>query len=132
MSQAAAPRIDPNRVSAPTFKAALNILDKWGCTSTQKYQILGMGRSAFFNAQKDPEHVRLSQDQLTRASYVLNIHAALRTVFENPENVYGFMAMPNNNPYFNGARPLEIIGKGHFGALHETAKRVDALRGGLW
>jgi len=42
--------------------------------------------------------VRLSQDQLTRASYVLNIHAALRTVFENPENLYGFMAMPNNNP----------------------------------
>jgi len=76
--------------------------------------------------------VRLSQDQLTRASYVLNIHAALRTVFEKSGEPVRLHGDAQQQPYFNGARPLEIIGKGNFGALHETAKRVDALRGGLW
>jgi len=53
-------------------------------------------------------------------------------VFENPTNVYGFMAMPNNNAYFNGAAPLTLIGSGAFGTLYEVAKRIDALRGGMW
>lgn len=132
MAQAAARQNDTTHLSRPAFKAALNVLTKWGCNTDQKQKILGMSRSAFFKAQSNPDAVRLSGDQLARASYVLNIHAALRTVFENPENVYGFMNMRNQNPYFNGARPLEIIAKGHIGSLHETAKRIDALRSGLW
>ncbi len=40
----------------------------------------------------------------------LNIHQALRIVFENPANQYGFMKMKNHNPYFSGRSPLEVIG----------------------
>ena len=59
------------------------------------------------------------------------MHSALRIVFSNPENTYGFMSMKNNNAFFNGATPLSIIENGDFGSLHEVAKRVDVLRGGM-
>ena len=53
-------------------------------------------------------------------------------VFTNPDNVYGFMKMVNNNPYFNGRTPLSLIATGQFGALYEVAKRVDSMRSGQW
>lgn len=46
----------------------------------------------------------LDDDQLARISLVLNIHASLRTIFDNPDNVYGFPSMNNHNPFFDGVR----------------------------
>lgn len=114
------------------LKTALNILDKWGCSPDQIQAILQISRATYFKYRKDPGAANLTHDQAERISLLLNIHAALRTIFENPENVYGFMSMKNDNPYFNGKSPLEIISTGSFAALYETFKRIDALRGGLW
>src|SRR5690606_2671142 len=108
------------------LKAALNILSRWGCTPEQCQAILQVSRTAFFKYRKEPEAANLTHDQVERISLLLNIHAALRTIFENPENVYGFMAMENDNPFFNGKTPLEIISRGSFAALYETFKRIDA------
>ena len=114
------------------LKAVFNILDKWGCNREQILNILQISRSAYHKYRADPTSAKLNNDQLERLSYLLNIHAALRIVFDNPDNVYGFMSMPNQNPFFNGAAPLEIIASGNFGALYETHSRIDALRGGGW
>lgn len=114
------------------FKAAVQILANWGCDSGQMADILGMGRSNFFRLKKDPGKAKLSVDQLDRISYLLNIHQALRLMFDNPENIYGFMGMRNHNPYFNGTAPLELITRGHLADLYEVSKRIDALRGGHW
>ncbi len=81
---------------------------------------------------KNGSFKNLSDDQLERVSYLLNIHQALRIVFSNPANVSGFMGLKNHNDYFAGRTPLEIINSGKFGDLYEVARRVDALRGGLW
>ncbi|NHN35912.1 DUF2384 domain-containing protein [Pseudomaricurvus alcaniphilus] len=116
-------------VGAKGLKAVLNILDKWKCTPEQQWRMLGMKKSTYYRYREDPGQARLSGDQLERLSYILNMHAALRVVFDNPENVYGFMSMQNNNPFFNGASPLEIAATGSFGSLYEVYKRVDALRG---
>lgn len=114
------------------FKVGFNILDKWGCTALQKQAILGIKKGSFNRYQKDPETVSLSDDQLERISYIANMHQALRTVFSNPDNVYGFMSMNNNNPYFNGKTPLSIISTGNFGSLYEVFKRIDGMRSGQW
>jgi uncharacterized protein (DUF2384 family) len=108
-------------------------LDKWGCSPDKALHILGMKKSTYYK-NKDKAHTpKLSGDQIERISYILNIHAALRVVFDNPKNVYEFMFMQNFNLFFNGSAPLEIIASGHFGALYETFKRIDSLRdGGLW
>jgi uncharacterized protein (DUF2384 family) len=114
------------------FKMGNNILDKWECSAAQKQAILGIPRSSFHRYQKDPSTVSLSSDQLERLSYIANIHQALRIVFSNPDNVYGFMGMINQNPYFNGKSPLSIISTGNFGALYEVSKRIDSMRSGQW
>lgn len=123
---------ETRNVGGVGLKTAFNILDKWGCSREQILNILQISRSAYHKYRAEPKSAKLSNDQLERLSYLLNIHAALRIVFDNPSNAYGFMSMPNHNPYFNGATPLEIIASGHFGALYETHNRIDALRGGDW
>jgi hypothetical protein len=123
---------DARRMSVIGLKAAFNILDKWGCTAEQAQAILRLPRATYYKYRNDPESARLDRDQLTRISYLLNMHQALRIVFENPENVYGFMRKRNHNPYFHGRAPLDVIESGDFAALYETFRRIDTLRSGLW
>jgi hypothetical protein len=113
------------------LSTALNILMKWDASTDQACNILRVSRSTITRTQQG-KGVELDGDQLDRASIVLNCHAALRLVFDNPENVYGFPNMENHNDFFNGRKPLEIMAQGDFFSLMETYKRIDALRGGGW
>jgi hypothetical protein len=119
---------------AAGLKAAVAILEKWGATGEQATAILRVSRSTYARAKRrDPEwRVSLDEDQLTRISLVLNIHAALRVIFDNPENIYGFMAMANHNAYFNGRSPLSIIAHGGMLELYEVFQRIDSLRSAQW
>ena len=127
-------QVDINSANASKigFKAAVNILQHWGCKTEAMIKILRVNRSTFFAYKSAKKPFVLDADQLTRISYILNIHAALRQFFSNPENVYGYMTMANSNPYFEGRKPLEIIAGGDFGALYEVFNRVDNLRSGGW
>ena len=113
------------------FKLGSNILEKWRCSASDKQAILGLTKSSYYRFQNN-ESATLSNDQLERISYIANIHQALKMVFSNPDNVYGFMAMKNDNPYFNGNSPLSLISTGKFGTLYEVFKRIDAMRNGQW
>jgi hypothetical protein len=113
-------------------RAAMKILDKWKCSAEKQQNILQLSRAAFYKYRnEETKTASLSHDQLTRISYLLNMHSALRIVFTNPDNIYGFMTMKNDNAFFNGVSPLSVIESGEFGNLHEVAKRVDVLRGGV-
>ncbi|MEC9482090.1 MAG: antitoxin Xre-like helix-turn-helix domain-containing protein [Halomonas sp.] len=120
--------------AAAGLKAAVTILEKWSASNEQGTAILRVSRSTYARAKRgDPDwEVNLDSDQLTRISLVLNIHAALRVIFDNPENLYGFMAMANHNAYFHGKSPLELIGQGGILTLYEVFKRIDSLRGAQW
>ncbi|MCD5977522.1 MULTISPECIES: antitoxin Xre-like helix-turn-helix domain-containing protein [Pseudomonas] len=116
------------------LRTALRILDKWDASSEQACRILRISRSTYTRAKQTGSEwsVGLDMDQMHRISFVLNIHAALRTVFDNPDNVYGFPAMANDNEFFNGRKPLDIMAQGDIVSLYETFRRVDALRGAQW
>ncbi|WP_411960799.1 antitoxin Xre-like helix-turn-helix domain-containing protein [Pseudomonas mandelii] len=116
------------------LRAAVGILEKWSASSDQACHILRISRSTYTRArQRDPAwSVTLDSDQMQRISFVLNIHAALRLVFDNPDNVYGFPSMANHNEFFNGRSPLEIMAQGDMISLYETFKRIDVLRGAQW
>jgi hypothetical protein len=116
------------------LRAAVGILQKWEASSDQACRILRISRSTYTRArQRDPDWaVALDADQMQRISFVLNIHATLRLIFDNPQNVYGFVAMANDNEFFNGRSPLEIMAQGDMISLYETFRRIDALRGGQW
>ena len=91
---------DPKALSMAGFKAADNILSSWGCTAQQSQNILKISSTSYHKFKANPEKTNLSDDQLERVSYLLNMHQALRIVFSNPANVSGFMSMNNNNDYF--------------------------------
>lgn len=110
------------------FKLANNILKKWGCTTDEKQAILGLTHTSYNHFQKGDDRAKLSNDQLERISYIANIHQSLRIVFSNPENVYGFMGMKNDNPYFCGRSPISLILNGSTETLNEVFKRIDAMR----
>jgi len=116
------------------LRAAVGIPEKWGASSDQACRILRISRSTYTRAkQRDPGwSVGLDSDQMQRISFVLNIHAALRLVFDNPENVYGFPTMANENEFFNGRTPLDIMSQGDMISLYETFRRIDVLRGAQW
>ncbi|APX91769.1 hypothetical protein BWR19_01760 [Halomonas sp. 1513] len=120
-----------NKDKATTgLQVAVTILEKWGATVEQGTAILRVSPDTYAYAkQRDPEwQISLDDDQLGRISYVLNIHAALRILFENSDNLYGFMGMTNYNEGFNGRSPLEVIACGSISTLRETWLRVNMER----
>lgn len=116
------------------LQTAVTIFEKWNATVDQVCRTLRISRSTYTRAkQRDPEwSVSLDSDQMQRISFVLNIHAALRTVFDNPDNVYGFPSKVNHNDFFNGRSPLETLSQGDMISLYETFRRINALRGAQW
>lgn len=132
LTEPISPRPATEKQGKTALKVVLRILEKWGCSEAEKQALLGIGRSTLHKYQSAPDSARLTPDLMERLSYLLNMHQALRIVFENPENVYGFLRMANHNAYFNGKTPMDIMTTGRMAHLYEVAKRVDALRGGSW
>lgn len=120
----------PANAAQAAVGTALNIMDKWNCSEKEKMALLGVGRSTLHKYQSAPASARLSPDLLERISYLLNIHAVLRIVFENPENQYGFLRMPNKNSFFDGKAPMDILSSGLMSALYEVHRHLDAMRNG--
>lgn len=114
------------------LKAALNILAKWQCSEAEKQALLGIKRSTLHKYQDDPSSARVTLDLTERVSYLLNIHHALRLLFSNPENVYGFVRLDNQSAPFNGLTPMQFMQSGRCAALYEVFRHVDGLRGGQW
>ncbi|WP_018983358.1 antitoxin Xre-like helix-turn-helix domain-containing protein [Salinimonas chungwhensis] len=127
----AATQLAQSEAASKSLHVAVNVLSKWQATAEQMASILGVSSASIARAKRK-ENVSLSRDQIERVSYILNIHGALRTVFDNPENVYGFVRKKNHNPFFNGATPFELMVSGSLATLYEVFKRVDALRGAQW
>ena len=134
MAVAAQPRSFSKNQCVTGLRAAVGILEKWRASSEQACQILRISRSTYTRArQPDPDwSVALDADQMQRISFVLNIDATLRLVFDNPANVYGLVSMANDDEFFNGRSPLAIMAQGDMVSLYETFRRIDMLRGALW
>lgn len=134
MQPAVAPTLpslnDPARHAA--LRAVLRLLDLWRCSEKEKTALLGVGRSTLHKYQSRPDSARISNDLLERLSYLLNIHQALRTLFGNQENVYGFVRLANHTPFFNGASPMDVMTNGRVASLYEVHRQLDGLRGGQW
>ncbi|WP_407920317.1 antitoxin Xre-like helix-turn-helix domain-containing protein [Halopseudomonas pachastrellae] len=131
MAMTTAPAAAKKDMALVGLRTALNILAKWKTSTEQAGNILRVSRSTISRARTD-KAVSLDEDQLKRVSLVLNIHSALRMLFDNPANVYGFMQMENHNEFFNGRSPMDVVQGGDMIALYETFRRIDSLRGAQW
>ncbi|KXI23088.1 hypothetical protein [Photobacterium sanguinicancri] len=61
-----------------------------------------------------------------RCNLVLSIDWTLNALFQNPANKFGFMAMQNDNAYFNGRSPLDLIST-EVDSLEPVTMRLRAL-----
>ena len=106
--------------SAKGLKATATILEKWGCSKSVQVMILGVSPDGCGDQT-------LSEEQQHRLSYILRIHGALRLLFDNPKNIYGFMSFKNKNKPFNGNRPLDLISAGNVDDLKDICEAIEAL-----
>ncbi len=106
------------------LRTVLNILKKWRCNQNQVQDLLKLPVNY---DSLNYEQMSFRQEQRDRISYILNIHAGLRTVFSNPENIYGFMNMSNHNPPFNGAKPIDYLINGENAEFEAAMRAIDSL-----
>ena len=134
MSTTSNPHNDVDMLAAgrEAFVSVLTLFDLWRIGEKQKMTLLGMSKSTYFKAKSDPGSLRATPDLLERLSYLINIHAAMRNIFSNPENIYGFVNQPNGNWVFQGLSPMEYMSVGTIASLYETAKHFETMRGGQW
>ncbi|SHH57553.1 Protein of unknown function [Ferrimonas marina] len=103
-------------------QAAVGVLERWGLPPAKAAEVSqGVAEGA------------LGREQ--RAALILQIDSHLADLFENPDNRFGFMAMPNHNPFFEGRSPLSVISSGLDEDLEGVARRIATLAGqgsGLW
>ncbi|WP_191830511.1 antitoxin Xre-like helix-turn-helix domain-containing protein [Pseudomonas fluorescens] len=110
------------------LKVALRIIGGWEATPSQACRILRISPATYRRASRGTAAgQRLDQDQQQRIGLVLGIHASLRTVFSNQANVKGFPGFKNDNPFFAGRSPLEVMAQGDMISLYETYKRIEHL-----
>lgn len=114
------------------LSVALRIIVGWQASPTQACSILRISRSTYRRAlQGQKAGLRLDLDQHQRIGLVIEIHATLRAIFDNPKNVIHFTSLRNNNPFFQGRTPIEVMSQGSIIALYETSKRIAGLKS-LW
>jgi len=126
--KAASAELTQNQL-AVGLRAAMRILDGWNATTEQACRILRISPETRQKVFRDSNaSVRLDLDQQQRISLVLNIHASLRSVFANQENVQGFPSLENANDFFEGRSPLEVMAQGDMISLYETYRRIENLQ----
>lgn len=112
------------------INTCVNIMKRWGFTRTEMAVVLGVSSTSLSRYLDSPCKVRLNRDRRDRASYILNIHAGLNTLFSNPNNIFGFVNMPNHNEFLGGRAPKELLTEGSMENLIDIARYVQRLSEG--
>lgn len=104
-------------------------MKSWGIEDPAQCHILNIDP----NLLESPEVSKaLTDDQLMRVSYLLNIHASLKELFQNPENHSGFMTAVNHNPPYNGRRPVDFLMTGEVDSLRRVFESLERMKHGQW
>jgi uncharacterized protein (DUF2384 family) len=119
---------DRQRLSPSAIKGYFAVLDKWKLDPDAGAALLGgIPRASFYKLKKTP--TTLTQDALTRISYVVGIYKALHILLPE-EYADAWMMRPNDNILFGGRTPLAYVIHGGFPALERVRSLLDAARGG--
>lgn len=117
------------RSSAPALRTFSNIADRWGLSARDRYTLLGLPRSTYFKAARDPNTAHFSRDTLERISYVLGIYGALQVLLPRKEAADAWITRPNDDPLFKGHTPLETMLRGKVADLFIVRRYLDGERG---
>lgn len=113
---------------AAGLRAFFALAAHWRLNADQARVLLGQPSERTFYNWKAGKVGSPSRDTMSRIGYLLGIHRALRTLFSNPENVYGWISRENDD--FNGQTPLQRMLGGDVTDLAYVRQYLDAMRGG--
>jgi uncharacterized protein (DUF2384 family) len=116
------------RLSQSAVDGLFAIVDKWHLPTERAGDLLGgMPRSSVYKLKTSAG--TLSQDQLTRISYITGIYKALHILL--PEELADqWMTRPNDNYLFGGQTPLDYVMRAGIPGLRQVRCLVDSVRGG--
>lgn len=120
------------RLSPAAVKGLLSVAAHWKLKDDDTRALLGGISSGSFYALKSRPNrptKALDQDQLTRISLLIGIYKGLNILF-GEELADAWIALPNTNPMFGGASPLDYMKKGGIPAFVRVRQLLDARRGG--
>jgi hypothetical protein len=117
------------QLSRSAIHGFFEIVDLWHLKSEQAMALLGGMSNGKYHELKRKRSGTLTQDELTRVSYLIGIFKALNILFS--KNLADeWIRLPNANPMFKGASPLDVIVRAGMPAMMETRRLLDSRRGG--
>ena len=109
-------------------RAVINLFARWDLSDDEACEILGGLSARSYARWKKGEIGRIDRDLATRLSLLLGMHKALRYLYRDPDQAYGWVKKPN--VMFGGQRALDAMLEGSIFALERVRAYLDAERGG--
>ena len=123
--------VDANRerLSPGALRAFFRLVDAWGISADDAMRLLGgVPSSTYYKLRSTPR--TLDVDTLSRLSYLIGIYKALH-LLHSDALADRWITLPNQNPIFKGASPLEYLIHGGIPAFQVVRRLLDARRGGI-
>ncbi len=118
-------------VTSSLLPAIFAIFSQWRLTGAQQMTLLGLSNEkTLYNWKSQPEKAKLTRDLLERTSYILGIYNSLQILLPDQALADQWLAIPNDNPLFNGTAPLDRLLAGQVVDLAVVRNFLDAERGG--
>ncbi len=116
------------RLSQSAVDGFFAIVDKWQLSMERAGELLGgMPRSTVYKLKTAAG--TLSQDELTRVSYIVGIYKGLHILLPDAQ-ADQWMTRPNDNFLFGGQTPLDFVVRAGIPGLQQVRSLLDAARGG--
>jgi hypothetical protein len=121
----------PAELAGPGLRAFLKIADAWQLSPVQQAELLGVGRSTFYELRRKAEARQpvngASRDMIERLSYVLGIYESLHTMFANNRAFADeWVNRPNTDPFFSGKRALDRMLAGRTADLYTVYQYLQS------
>ena len=121
------PVFDSEAHALAGLRAFFQLMERWGVGNEEARVLLGRPSPRTLYNWKAGRAGRLPHDTMRRISYLLGIHKALRILFGEPANTYGWLRRPNAD--FGGQAPLARMLAGDVTDLAAVRRYLDAARG---
>ncbi|WP_320821794.1 antitoxin Xre-like helix-turn-helix domain-containing protein [Reinekea sp.] len=111
------------------WKALPELAKRFQFTEANMLVLMGDMPRATYRKGVQLHTTRLNRDQLDRVSYLLGIMKALRILYVDSLQAYGWIDRANSLPPFNGMAPRQYLLDGSLRHLSDTRRMLDAWRG---
>jgi hypothetical protein len=117
--------LEREQLAGPGWRTFQNIAAAWGLTTDQRCSVLGIDKASM-DRLAGKEGAMMSDEILTRISYVFGIYKALHTLLPLPERADHWVSVPNAAAHFGGRAAIEIMTTGRIEDLAAVRAYLDA------